>query len=97
LLLVLTIDNALDQEPWVPTEATLTPETLASAPAVAVRTVSLEEGPLAPGARGRLAVETDLPPAAAGTAFKLTVRGTGGRQLTYRVVLPKPQAPEGGP
>lgn len=96
-LLVLTVDNAADQEPWGPTEATLTPETLASAPAVAVRTVSLEEGPLAPGARGRLAVETELPPAAADRSFKLMVRGTGGRQLTYKVVIPESESMEGGP
>jgi hypothetical protein len=95
-LLVLTIDNAADQEPWVPTEAMLTPVTPTPTP-VAVRTVSLEEGPLAPGARGRLAVETDVPPAAAGTAFQLTVRSAGGRQLIYTVFIPKSGKPEGEP
>jgi uncharacterized protein (TIGR02268 family) len=93
-LLVLTLDNAAGQEPWAPTEATLTPlspggSKAALAPAVAVRTVSLEEGALAPGSRGRLAVETEPPAAAAaGRYFLLTVRGTGGLQLTYEVFLP---------
>jgi hypothetical protein len=87
-LLVLTVENAPDREAWVPTEATLIPKSQgAPGPAVPVRTVSLEERALAPGARGRLAVETDLPPAGATAEFTLTVRDPEGRQLAYEVRL----------
>ena len=86
-LIVLTVGNAPGQEPWFPTEAML--RSLEQASPVAVRTVSLEAGPLAAGAWGRLAVEIDLPPAEPGLPFDLTVRGPGGRMLRYRVALPK--------
>ncbi|HEX8697787.1 MAG TPA: DUF2381 family protein [Myxococcaceae bacterium] len=90
-LLVLTLENAPAGETWVPTEATWVPKVPKGKeglwPAVPVRTVSLEAGPLAPGTRGRLAVETDLPPAGAPNVFTLTVRDRGGRQLTYEVIV----------
>jgi uncharacterized protein (TIGR02268 family) len=93
-LIVLTVANAPDQEPWFPTEAVLSSLEQAS---VAVRTVSLEAGPLAPGAQGRLAVETDLPPAEWGSTFMLTVRGPGGRLLRYKVNLPQKDTGEAMP
>jgi uncharacterized protein (TIGR02268 family) len=93
-LLLLTLENAPDGETWVPTEATWVPRG-EEGPAVPVRTVSLEAGPLAPGTRGRLAVETDLPPAGAPDRFTLTVRDRGGRSLTYEVRLMPPQQKKG--
>jgi uncharacterized protein (TIGR02268 family) len=93
-LLVLILENAPDGEVWLPTAATLVPKN-APGPAVPVRTVSLEEGPLAPGMRGRLAVETALPPAGAPARFTLTVRDQGGRQLTYEVRSGPPQQKKG--
>jgi uncharacterized protein (TIGR02268 family) len=92
-LFVLTVDNAPDREPWAPTEAALVPVKQQVQP-VAIRTVSLEDGPLAPGARGRLAVETEVPPTADGLVFTLTVWEPRGRQLTYSIILPEPQSVE---
>ncbi len=94
-LLVLTVENAPEREAWMPTEATLVPEAT-QAPAVPVRTVSLEAGPLPPGARGRLAVETDLPPDGAAGPFTLTVRDQSGRQLTHKVLGGFSQRKKGG-
>lgn len=87
-LFVLTLENAPDQQAWVPTGATCIITSMESPGlAVPVSTVSLEADALAPGARGRLMVETELPPAGVTGTLILTVSGHGGRSLVYRVKL----------
>jgi uncharacterized protein (TIGR02268 family) len=87
-LFVLTLENAPDQQAWVPTGATCIITSMESPGlAVPVSTVSLEADALAPGARGRQRVETELPPAGVTGTLILTVSGHGGRSLVYRVNL----------
>jgi hypothetical protein len=50
---------------------------------------------IAPGARGRVLVETDVPPGSAGVEFTLEVSGADGRSLTIPNVKLAPRTEEG--
>jgi uncharacterized protein (TIGR02268 family) len=87
VLVDVWIENSAGQRPWIPREATLTGRGGAELRARLVTTVS---GEIAAGESARVLVVADTPPAAAGEAFALEIRGSGGRSLTIpRVHFPK--------
>jgi uncharacterized protein (TIGR02268 family) len=91
VLLEVEIINASGQ-PWAPRVATLTSKD--GAP-VTVRLVSPEVEEIAPGARGRVWVEADDPPASAGVFFTLEVSGVDGRSVRVGNVELAPRSEEG--
>ena len=96
VLLVLLIQNKTGQPAWAPTEGTLR-STNKTKEAVTVRTVSLRQGPIAPGAVGWVAVEAALPAPAAGRYFELRLGDPSGRVLTLGPMqIPQEQQDNGG-
>jgi len=84
--------------PWTPTAAVLR-STATPSEEVPVHAVHVKEGP--PGEWGEIAVETALPPPAAGVRFTLELSGEGGQALVVeRVEIPstagQPEKKEGG-
>jgi len=78
LLVDVKIWNAAEQQPWAPSEATLTGR---SGVVLRTRLVTVGGGEIAPSRSLRVLAVADSPPAEAGEVFTLEVRGSGGRGL----------------
>lgn len=95
VLLVLQPVRAEGQPPWVPTVATL--RSMASTKEqVKVRALHVRGVPLEPGEWSTLAVETELPSAAAGVRFTLELRDESGRSLRVEEIEVPPARGQGG-
>ena len=90
-LIEFTLHNQTGQ-PWVPRVATMKGK---GGQPVTVRQVTAEFEELAPGAIGRVWVETDVPPAEAGGEFTLEVTGADGRSIQLADILLPSRTPEG--
>jgi len=78
LLVDVRIWNAAEQQPWAPSEATLTGR---SGVVLRTRLVPVGGGESAPSKSLRVLAVADSPPPEAGEVFTLEVRGSGGRGL----------------
>jgi hypothetical protein len=86
LILVVERVDAAGGPPW--TLKTATVERPGSPAGLSVRTLAVERAPLAPGARGRIVVDVELPVTEAGGEFTLKLQGEDGRVLTLEGTIP---------
>lgn len=87
LLIDVAIVNRSGQ-PWVPQDATLMSK---AGRQVKVRAMTASPGTIPPGDRGRVLVETEVPPESAGREFVLKLGGKDGRSFSVPTVLVPPQ------
>jgi uncharacterized protein (TIGR02268 family) len=93
VLLVVTPKKGAVSEPWTPTAAVLRSKRLPF-DEVKVRAVHVRQAPLAPGEKGSIAVEADLPAPGAWKAFTLELRDAGGQGFTLDVGIPRAREKE---